>query len=328
MSGLVPTDQVSLTRLTLQRPLREALDVDVRRGLTGPGKWLPPIYFYDAHGSELFERVTELQEYYPTRVERQILARHADDLVGAIAPFELLELGSGSSAKTDLLLAALHRAGGRRYAALEISESALTGAIERLGAAHPWLSIDGYVGDFHHDLGGIERLGPRLVAFLGSTLGNLAPTEREVLLSSVADVLAPDDGFLLGVDLLKSAAELVPAYDDAQGVTAAFNRNVLHVINRELDGDLPIDRFAHRAVWNPAAERIEMHLVATTAIRAHLAAIDLTLSFRAGEHIVTEHSHKFRIDQLRRELSLAGLRVSQVVTDDQDRFAVVLARPA
>ncbi|MFU8840108.1 MAG: L-histidine N(alpha)-methyltransferase [Nitriliruptoraceae bacterium] len=328
MSGVLSTERVSLTRLTPPRPLREALAADVRRGLTGPRKWLPPIYFYDARGSELFERITELEEYYPTRVERGILARHADDLVAAIAPCELLELGSGSSAKTDLLLAALQRSGGRRYAALEISEAALVGAIERLETRHPWLSIDGYVGDFHHDLPAIERLGPRLIAFLGSTLGNLAPAEREVLLSSVADVLAPDDGLLLGVDLVKSASELVPAYDDALGVTAAFNRNVLEVINRELDGDLPVESFAHRAVWNRAAERIEMHLVATTTVRARLAAIDLDLEFRSGEHIVTEHSHKFRIEQLRRELLLVGLRVSQVVTDDRDRFAVVLARPA
>lgn len=328
MTRTLTSARVSLTRLTTQQPLRDALTADVRRGLTGQRKWLPPIYFYDARGSELFERITELDEYYLTRVESDILARHADDLLGGIGPWELLELGSGSSLKTDLLLAALQRCGGRRYAALEISEAALAGAIERLHVAHPWLSIDGYIGDFHRDLGAIDRAGPRMVAFLGSTLGNLAPAEREVLLSSVASVLAPDDGLLLGVDLVKSPAELVPAYDDAQRVTATFNRNVLHVINRELDGDLPVERFTHRAVWNRTAERIEMHLVATTDLRGTLAAIGLELTFRAGEHIVTEHSHKFRIEQLRRELAGVGLHVGKVVTDDEDRFAVLLARPA
>lgn len=320
------TNRVSLTRLTGPRPLHEQLADDVRRGLTGPDKWLPPIYFYDARGSALFERITELEEYYPTRAEQEILSGHAHALVGVSVPDELVELGSGSSAKTGLLLEALRRVGGLRYAALEISESALTGALERLSREHPWLTLDGYVGDFHHDLRSIPTSGRRLLAFLGSTLGNLGPHERDVLLSEIAAALAPGDHFLLGADLVKGPEVLVPAYDDAEGVTAAFNRNVLHVVNRELDGDLPVDAFAHRAVWNEEAERIEMHLVATTEIRARLAAIDLELRFATDEHIVTEHSHKFRLDDLRRELGGVGLQVERVVTDRLGRFALVLAR--
>jgi L-histidine Nalpha-methyltransferase len=321
-------DRVSLTRLTPPRPLVESLADDVRRGLTGTSKWLPPVYFYDARGSELFERITELDEYYPTQAEREILRRHADGLLGTVAPDELVELGSGSSAKTDLLLDAMRRTGGHRYAALDISEAALVGAMGRLRDAHTWLTVDGYVGDFHEDLASIPRVGRRLLAFLGSTLGNLAPSERRVLLGDVASVLEPSDGFLLGVDLVKSPDVLLPAYDDAEGVTAAFNRNVLRVINRELDGDLPVDAFAHRAVWNAAAERIEMHLVATTDVRASLAAIDLELVVAEQEHIVTEHSHKFRVERVRRELADVGLQVDEVVTDSLDRFAVVLARPS
>jgi L-histidine Nalpha-methyltransferase len=324
----LPTDRVSLTRLTPPQPLVESLADDVRRGLTGPTKWLPPVYFYDARGSELFERITELDEYYPTRAEREILQQHADDLLGSVGPVELVELGSGSSAKTDLLLDAMRRTGGHRYAALDISEAALVGAIDRLRHTHPWLTVDGYVGNFHDDLAAIPRTGRRLLAFLGSTLGNLAPAERGVLLRDVAAVLEPGDALLLGIDLVKSPEVLVPAYDDADGVTAAFNRNVLRVINRELDGDLPVDAFAHRAVWDADAERIEMQLVATTDVRASLAALDLELVFAEHEHIVTEHSHKFRIDRVRRELADVGLQVGEVVTDSLDRFAVVLARPS
>ncbi len=323
-----PTDAArELTRLSALRPLRERLATDVRQGLTGSERSLPPIYLYDDNGSALFEHITELDEYYPTRTERTILERHADELVAVIRPDELLELGSGSSAKTDLLLTALLDGGGHRYVALEISEAAVTPAIDRLRLQYPGLTVDGYLGDFHHDLPAIERSGRRLVTFLGSTIGNLDPSNREVLLQQIAAVLEPDDAVLLGIDLVKDPGVLVPAYDDAAGVTAAFNRNVLHVINRELDGDIPVDAFAHRAVWNAEAERIEMHLVANRSVDAHLAAIDLDLAFGRDDHIVTEHSHKFRIEGFVDELAAVGLSVDQVVTDDRGWFAEVLATP-
>ncbi len=323
-----PTDAArELTRLSALRPLRERLATDVRQGLTGSERSLPPIYLYDDNGSALFEHITELDEYYPTRTERTILERHAEELVAVIRPDELLELGSGSSAKTDLLLTALLDGGGHRYVALEISEAAVTPAIDRLRLQYPGLTVDGYLGDFHHDLPAIERSGRRLVTFLGSTIGNLDPSNREVLLQQIAAVLEPDDAVLLGIDLVKDPGVLVPAYDDAAGVTAAFNRNVLHVINRELDGDIPVDAFAHRAVWNAEAERIEMHLVANRSVDAHLAAIDLDLAFGRDDHIVTEHSHKFRIEGFVDELAAVGLSVEQVVTDDRGWFAEVLATP-
>lgn len=316
-----------LTRLSALRPLRERLASDVRRGLTGPERSLPPIYLYDAKGSELFERITGLDEYYPTRTERAILEQHAAALLSTIRPDELLELGSGSSVKTDLLLAALLDAGGHRYVALEISEAALAPAIDRLRREHPGLTVDGYLGDFHHDLPAIDRSGRRLVTFLGSTIGNLDPSDREVLLEQIASAVEPDDGVLIGIDLVKDPGVLVPAYDDAAGVTGEFNRNVLHVINRELDGDIPVDAFAHRAVWNDDDERIEMHLVAGRSVNAHLRAIDLDLTFERDDHIVTEHSHKFRVERFVDELATVGLHVEQVVTDERGWFAEVLATP-
>ncbi|MEX2533759.1 MAG: L-histidine N(alpha)-methyltransferase [Nitriliruptoraceae bacterium] len=326
MSDKSLTERMSLQRLTLLRPLAERLATDVCDGLTGAHKWLPPIYFYDERGSQLFEQITQLDEYYLTRTEREILERHAGELLEVTSPDEIVELGSGSSIKTDLLLTQLYRTGGRRYGALDISETALVEAATRLTQKHLWLSVDSYVGDFHTDLNAIPRSGRRLLVFLGSTLGNLDTSAREKLLRTIAGTLTEDDAFLLGVDLVKASQELIPAYDDAQGITARFNRNVLEVINRELDGNLPVEAFEHQAIWNSVEERIEMHLVASTNIRAHLTAIDLHLTFEAGEHIVTEHSHKFRIDQLRRELAGVGLHVSQVLTDDADRFAVILVR--
>jgi L-histidine Nalpha-methyltransferase len=328
MDSSRPDGTSSLTSLTAPSPLRERLATDVRRGLAGPERSLPPIYLYDAHGSELFERITDLDEYYPTRTERAILKQHARDLVREIRPDELLELGSGSSVKTDLLLSAMRDAGGHRYVALDISEAALSPAIERLRRQHPGLEADGYIGDFHHDLPAIDRVGRRLITFLGSTIGNLDPSDREVLLKQIASVLEPGDGVLIGIDLVKDPAVLVPAYDDAVGITAAFNRNVLTVINRELDGDIPVDAFAHRAMWNDEHDRIEMHLVAGRSLTAHLAAIDLDLRFERDDHIVTEHSHKFRIDGFVDELAAAGLHTRRIVTDERDWFAVLLATPA
>ena len=328
MSTNASLDRFSIIRLTRPRRLRDALADDVRTGLTGASKQLPPIYFYDARGSELFEQITQLEEYYLTRAEAEILTDAADEIVGATQPQELLELGSGSSVKTDLLLAAMHRAGdGQRYLPLEISEDALVQAGERLVDARPWVEVRGYVGDFHHDLGKVPRAGRRLLAFLGSTLGNLLPGDREGLVREIAGALTAEDALLLGVDLVKDPEILVRAYDDAEGVTAAFNRNVLHVINRELDADLDVEAFAHEAHWDPAAECIEMRLVAQRDVVAHVEALDLQLRFDAGEHIVTEHSCKFRVASLRRELAAAGLRTTSVHTDSLERFAVVLARP-
>lgn len=321
-------DRATLTRLTEPQPLRDALADAVQRGLTGPDKWLEPIFFYDARGSELFDRITELDKYYLTRTEASILARHGDALVAAVGPDELVEIGSGSSSKTPVLLDALRASGGTCYVPLDISESALVEAAERLTTERDWLTVEAYVADFHRDLAAVPRHGRRVVAFLGSTLGNLVPHERKGLLADIRTMLAPGDGFLLGVDLVKGEDVLLPAYDDAQGVTAEFNRNVLHVINRELDGDLPVDAFEHRVGWNHDLECVDLELVATRDIAARLRAIDLDLSFESGESILTEHSCKFRLPDLTQELAQAGLCAAQIATDPEERFAVVLALPA
>lgn len=273
-----------------------------------------------------FEAITELPEYYPTRTETAILETHADSIVDRVRPAELVELGSGSSRKTRLLLEAMHRLGsGHTYTPVEISEAALVGAAAELTADYPWLEVHGHLGDFAGDLGRLPRTGRRLLAFLGSTIGNLLAPERRALFRTVADALGDEDAFLLGADLVKSPDVLVPAYDDAAGVTAAFNRNMLHVLNRELDGDLPVEDFRHRAVWNAADERIEMHLVAEHPVRARLAALDLDVRFAAGEPLVTEYSCKFRAEPLVRELRDAGLVTTTVLRDPDERFIVLLA---
>lgn len=316
----------TIDRLSTTRPWREQLADDVRAGLARTPKVLPPKYFYDERGSQLFEAITELPEYYPTRTETAILEAHADAIVDRVRPAELVELGSGSSRKTRLLLEAMHRAGsGHRYAPVEISETALVGAAEALIADHPWLEVHGHLGDFAGDLARLPRNGRRLLAFLGSTIGNLLSADRHRLFRAVADVLGTHDAFLLGADLVKSPDMLVRAYDDEAGVTAAFNRNMLHVLNRELDGDLPVDAFTHRAIWNIDEERIEMHLVADRLVHARLDALALDVAFRAGEPLVTEYSCKFHVEDLARELRIAGLDVQEVWTDPNDWFAVLLA---
>ena len=320
------TDSTALTRLRDAEPYRDRLAADVRAGLAGPHRSLPPIHLYDARGSVLFERITELDEYYPTRAELSILDVHLDGLLAGVQPDEVLEIGSGSARKAALLVDAMQRVGATRYVPFDISASALLDAAAHLRAAHPWLEVDPYLGDFHLDLQAIPRRGRRLVAFLGSTIGNLAPGERAQLLADFAAILGPDGALLLGIDLVKSVEVLEVAYDDAAGVTAAFNRNVLEVINRELGGDIPVDAFDHRAVWDPSAEAIEMHLVATRDVHAHIGGVGLELTMAAGEFILTEHSHKFRIDPFRDELAATGLALTEVVTDAEERFAVVLAR--
>jgi L-histidine Nalpha-methyltransferase len=323
-----PTDPIPLTRLRTAEPYRDRLAADVRAGLSGPERSLPPIHLYDARGSALFEQITRLDEYYPTRAELSILDDHLDELLAAVHPDEVVEIGSGSAVKAAKLIAAMERVGAARYVPFDISETAVVDAARQLRAAHPWLEVDPYLGDFHLDLGAIPRQGRRLVAFLGSTIGNLGPNERTQLLADFAAMLGPDGGLLLGIDLVKAVDVLEAAYDDAAGVTAAFNLNVLHVINRELDGDIPVDAFEHRAVWDPTADGIEMHLVATRDVTARVGGVGLDLAMAAGEYILTEHSFKFRIETFRDELAVAGLELTEVATDTEDRFAVVLSRQA
>ncbi|WP_405386478.1 L-histidine N(alpha)-methyltransferase [Streptomyces sp. NBC_01102] len=300
-----------------------ALRADVLSGLTRHPKTLPPKWFYDAHGSDLFEEITRLDEYYPTRSEREILIARAGEIAAASGARTLIELGSGSSEKTRHLLDALP--GLHTYVPVDVSESALTGAAEALLAERPGLSVHALIADFTHVLELPDSPGPRLVAFLGGTLGNLLPQERAEFLRSVRARLAPGDGLLLGTDLVKDEATLVAAYDDAAGVTAAFNKNVLTVVDRELGADFQLDDFDHVAVWDPRHEWIEMRLRARRALSVKIRELDLVVPFDEGEELRTEISAKFRKEGVRDELAAAGLRLDQWWTDSAGRFALSLA---
>jgi L-histidine Nalpha-methyltransferase len=301
---------------------------DVLRGLTATPKWLPPKWFYDARGSELFEEITRLPEYYPTRAEREILVARAADIAAATRARTLVELGSGSSEKTRLLIDALRTTGTlRSYAPVDVSETALTQAGEALLAHYPGLDVHAVVADFHTPLGLTEDERPVLLAFLGGTLGNLLPAERAGFLTTLRAALAPGDALLLGTDLVKDEATLVAAYDDAAGVTAAFNKNVLTVVNRELDADFDPAAFDHVAVWDRAHEWIEMRLRARRAHTVKIRGVDLAVSFTEGEDLRTEISAKFREQGLRTELTRAGLTPTHWWTDPAHRFALSLSTP-
>ncbi|MYW12991.1 L-histidine N(alpha)-methyltransferase [Streptomyces sp. SID2563] len=312
-----------LTRTLPEDATDAALRADVLHGLSRRPKTLPPKWFYDARGSELFEEITRLPEYYPTRAEREILIDRAGEIAAASGARTLVELGSGSSEKTRHLLDALTDL--HSYVPVDVSESALRGAAEALLTERPGLSVHALIADFTAGLSLPETPGPRLVAFLGGTLGNLLPGERAVFLKSVRDLLTPGDTLLLGTDLVKDEGVLVAAYDDAAGVTAAFNRNVLSVVDRELGADFVPEDFAHVARWNPREEWIEMRLRARRSLTVKIPELDLVVPFEAGEELRTEVSAKFREDGVRGELAAAGLRLAHWWTDSEDRFALSLS---
>jgi L-histidine N-alpha-methyltransferase len=303
-----------------------ALRADARAGLTAVPKHLPPKWFYDARGSELFEQITELPEYFPTRTERALLERSADAIAVLSGADTLVELGSGSSAKTRLLLDAFRRAGSlRRYVPQDVSESALRQAMDALAVEYEGLELHGVVGDFTAHLDRLPTGGRRIVAFLGGTIGNLLPPERAEFLTRLRAALRPGEQFLLGTGLVTDPGVLVAAYDDAAGVTAEFDRNVLHVLNRELRADFDVDAFAHRALWNAEDEWIEMRLVAGRAMTVTLAELDLVVEFAAGEEMRTEVSAKFRLPGLRGLLAAAGFAVVDSWADPDERMALTLA---
>lgn len=312
-----------LTRTLPMDATDAALRADVLSGLTRHPKTLPPKWFYDARGSELFEEITRLPEYYPTRAEREILAARAEEIAAASGARTVIELGSGSSEKTRHLLDVLPEL--HSYVPVDVSESALTGAAGSLLAEHPDLSVHALIADFTGGLALPGTPGPRLVVFLGGTIGNLLPEERAAFLRSVRSLLSPGDALLLGTDLVKDEETLVAAYDDAAGVTAAFNKNVLNVVNRELGADFPLDDFDHLAVWNPRDRWIEMRLRARRALSVKIRELDLVVPFEAGEELRTEVSAKFRQEDVREELSAAGMRLTQWWTDSAGRFALSLA---
>jgi L-histidine Nalpha-methyltransferase len=309
--------------------LARALEADVRAGLTDAPKTVPPKYFYDDRGSELFDEITRLPEYYPTRTERGILVEHATDIVERTKADTLVELGSGTSEKTRLLLDAFTSAGVlERFVPFDVSEATLRAAAASISEEYDGVEVHAVVGDFERHLDLIPGGGTRVVAFLGSTIGNLAPEPRATFLADIARGLEPGDAFLLGTDLVKDATRLVAAYDDAAGVTAEFNRNVLRVVNRELDATFDPEAFAHVAVWDAGNEWIEMRLRADGAQRVRVRALELEVGFADGEELRTEISAKFRREGVEAELAAAGLELADWWTDPDGDFALSLSFPA
>jgi L-histidine Nalpha-methyltransferase len=320
----------------------EQMVEDVRAGLLSVPKDLSPWpkYFYDERGSELFEEITALPEYYQTRTELSILEEKTPEILARIRCRELVELGSGSASKTRALLDAMidrlgytSGLGQIRYVPFDVSESALQRSASRLFREYPTLEISGFVGDFDHSLESLlarprtEGSG-RLVIFLGGTIGNFAPERRRSFLERLRVGLQEGDYLLVGVDLIKDARVLEAAYDDAAGVTASFNKNLLNVLNRKLGGEFDPGLFVHRATYNPEESRVEMWLDSTVAQEVPVAALDLAIPFGAGEGMRTEISTKFTRESIAGAFDEAGLRLLDLYTDDGDLFGLALGEPA
>ncbi|HWF51095.1 MAG TPA: L-histidine N(alpha)-methyltransferase [Solirubrobacteraceae bacterium] len=331
MKSLLDTDSIVIENW-LSETEERSLANDVLDGLTRPFKELPPKHFYDARGSELFERICELPEYYPTRAERSILESRAAEIVKATGAGELVELGSGAADKARILLDAMADAGTlRRYVPLDVSEVVVRDAAAQLVEEHPELRVHGVIGDFERHLNRVPAPiagTPRIVALLGGTVGNFPPGTRRRLLRSVAALLGPEDRLLLGTDLVKDPAVIEAAYDDTEGITAEFNRNVLHVVNRELDADFTPEQFDHVAFFDRRHEWIEMRLRARRPCSVLIGDLGLRVEFAAGEELRTEISAKFTRKRIEADYLAAGLALDRWYTDENEHYALSLAARA
>jgi L-histidine N-alpha-methyltransferase len=308
--------------------LRAALERDVRVGLTAAEKWLPPVWFYDDRGSALFDQITRLEEYYPTRAERGLLQAHAPEIAARSEADTLVELGAGTCDKSRVLLDAFVAAGTlRRYVPLDVSEGTLWAAANALADEYPGLAVHAVVGDFDRHIERIPTGGRRMVAFLGSTIGNFYPDQRRRFLFDLDCTMAHGDSLLIGTDLIKDEKKLIAAYDDSAGVTAEFNGNVLHVLNRELHAGFDPERFQHVAVWNEEDHRIEMRLRSLEDQVVPIADLGLEVVFAAGEDLLTEISTKFSRQGVESELFEAGFIVDSMWEAAQGEFLLTLATP-
>src|SRR5271155_2664628 len=332
MKPLTPPEPVTEATIRIDSHLggahERSLAEDVLDGLTRPFKELPPKHFYDARGAELFDQICELPEYYPTRAERAILEETAVDLATLTNASELVELGSGTAAKTRGLLDAMYAAGTlKRYIPVDVTESMVRDCAEELTDEYPGLQVHGVIGDFERHLGRVPAaVGPRVVAFLGGTIGNFPPGSRRRVLREIGSLLGGDDHLLMGTDPVQDPVGLEGANDDAQGLTGHFNRNVLHVLNRELDADCAPEHFDHVALFDREHEWIEMRLRAQHEHTTLVRALDLPVHFRAGEEMRTEISAKFTPERLGGDLSAAGLELMRWLTDPDELFALTLSR--
>jgi L-histidine N-alpha-methyltransferase len=317
---------LSLSNHLAEDSAHQALRRDVFEGLQQTPKSLPPKWFYDSVGSDLFDQITRLPEYYPTRAEAEILRDRAAEIASASTADTLVELGAGTSEKTRRLLDALRDRGSlRRFVPFDVDASMLSATASAIQREYAGVEIQAVCGDFEEHLTEIPDGGRRLFVFLGSTIGNLTPAPRAEFLATLASVMRPGDSLLLGTDLVKDTGRLERAYDDSAGVTALFNRNVLAVINRELDADFDVEAYRHVARWNSEEERIEMWLRADSDQRVRVGALDLSVDFAAGEEMLTEVSCKFRPDGVGAELAEAGLRRIRWWTDGAGDFGLSLA---
>jgi L-histidine Nalpha-methyltransferase len=325
-----PTSGVTVDVQLGPDDLRASLCHDARVGLTDQPKWMPPVWFYDERGSALYEEITRLPEYYPFRAERELLRAYAGEIAEAAGAQVLVELGSGTSEKTRLLLGAMRgsSAGLGGYVAFDVSEAPLRAAAETI-CGELDVPVHAIVGDFHDHLDAIPAgEQPRLVAFLGSTIGNLEPTQRKGFLAGLGALLGPRDRFLVATDLVKPVDRLVAAYADAAGVTAAFNRNLLHVLNRQLGASFDPEQFDHVAHWDATERWIEMRLAARADMTVEVPELELHVDFAEGEQMRTEISAKFTAEQVRHELAGAGMAVVATWTDLPGDYLMTLARPA
>jgi len=299
---------------------------DVLDGLSRPHKRLPSKYFYDATGSDLFDQITRLPEYYLSRAERAILLERVDEIAEITRAATLNEIGSGTSEKTRLLLRALSSAGTlRRFVPFDVDPAVLTNASAMIRGEFPGVEVQPVIGDFEKHLGLLPRDRRRLVAFLGSTIGNLTSVARREFFDAIRTTLGIEDAFLLGTDLVNPVPRLIAAYDDSAGVTAAFNKNILAVVNRELGANIDLDAFEHVAIWNSEREWVEIRLQATRKQKVRIAALGLDVVFERGEQLHTEISARFRHEQLVRELAESGLRMTHWWTDPAEDFALSLS---
>jgi L-histidine Nalpha-methyltransferase len=308
--------------------VRSQMLADALKGLQGEEKSIPPVWFYDERGSRLFEEITQLPEYYPTRTERALLEAHADAIAGLSKADTLVELGAGACEKTRVLLAALQEAGSlSSYVPFDVSDEFLRSAATTLSEEFDSIDIHLVIGDFHQHLAEIPSEGRRMIAFLGGTIGNLDPAQRARFLFDLNCTMSSDDSLLLGTDLVKDRRRLVAAYDDAAGVTADFNRNVLHVLNDQLGGNFDPELFHHVALWNEDEQWIEMRLRADKASVVTLTGADITIQFDEGEDMLTEISAKFTPERVERELSQASFVVEEMWGAEDGEFLLTLAHP-
>ena len=304
----------------------EELEKDVREGFAKSLKELPSKWLYDERGSELFEEITMLEEYYLTRREREILSTYAKEIAEITQADTLVELGSGNSEKTLILLEAMNELGHcSRFVPFDVSESALEASIKTVTKAHSKIEVHGVLGDFHHHLEKIPHYGKSLIIFLGGTIGNFRPTERKEFISSVVSSMDSGDYFLLGTDLVKDKETLEAAYNDSKGVTAEFNLNMLRVLNQELDGDFKLGNFSHRSFYNEDEQWIEMRLKSECQQEVVLDKLNMCVSFSPGEEILTEISAKFLKVEIAEELEAVGFQVEQQWTDVAGDYLITLA---